>query len=250
MGIGAIYYALKASEQLPKHSVLKQGLFGIISWIVFTSTIVHGVTLPTFLLGSNVHPALHPKFLIRGGSGEEVQETESETEELPETMERAGLLSPLHDVLVRYGAISGEDPEHRDLDVHAPRHLPDTDEGTPITRGRLHKILTEHADEVDEHAIEGGHSTKRGGQGRLNERQKSILFGEGSGLEEWDQSEDIIVYDEGDVLILTTEDGEWVLPAVVKGPRIYASLNHPAGHVATRRIVKRKGRAKNSQAQA
>jgi hypothetical protein len=171
-------------------------------------------------LGSNVHPALHPKFLIRGGSGEEVQETESETEELPETTERAGLLSPLHNVLVRYGAISGEDPEHRDLDVHAPRHLPDTDEGTPITRGRLHKILTEHADEVDEHAIEGGHSTKRGGQGRLNERQKSILFGEGSGLEEWDQSEDIIVYDEGDVLILTTEDGEWDLPAVVKGPRI------------------------------
>ena len=61
MGIGAIYYALKAcefccavrrmvlgcladiiAERMEPGNVLKQELFGIISWVVFLSTIVHG----------------------------------------------------------------------------------------------------------------------------------------------------------------------------------------------------------------
>jgi len=57
MGIGAIYYALKAceccpfawdvvadheAERMEPDNVLKQQLFGIISWVVFLSTIVHG----------------------------------------------------------------------------------------------------------------------------------------------------------------------------------------------------------------
>ncbi len=204
MGIGALYYALKAGEELPPDNELKQGLYGIISWIVFTSTIGHGVTLPTFLLGSTVSKALHPKYLIRSHDSD--GEDEDHSEGLPETIERSRLLRPLHNVLVKYGAISGDqDEEHP---PHTPRRGPDTDEGSHITRSNLHRVLTEGGDALQEGEQDRGPSTKRGGQGTLNEGQKGILLGEGSGLEHWDQDKIIQVYDEGDVLVFTTGDGE------------------------------------------
>jgi hypothetical protein len=204
MGIGALYYALKASAELPHDNELRKGLYGIISWIVFTSTIAHGITLPTFLLGSTVHKALHPKFLIRAGD-EGREDEEEETGELPETTERVGLLRPLHDVLVRYGAVNEDSNERQP--PRPPQRGPDTDRGNSITRKKLHRILTEHAHALEDDQLDGGRSTKRGGQGTLSDDQKRILLGEGSGLEHWDQDEVVQIYDEGDVLILTTDDG-------------------------------------------
>ena len=54
---------------LPEDNILKQQLFGIVSWIVFTSTIIHGITIPFFLIGSSLHPFLHPKFLVQATDG-------------------------------------------------------------------------------------------------------------------------------------------------------------------------------------
>ncbi len=233
MGIGALYYALKAAEELPKDNVLKQGLFGIISWIVFTSTIVHGVTLPTFLLGSAVHPALHPKYLVRSEP-----EDDDEADGM-ESHERSGLLRPVRDALVRYGAMRGTADEGHDDAEHEWKNesTADTDMGRDIRRSDLRRILADYADAPDDNAFEGGASTKRGGQGKLNTKQKENLFGEGSGLEHWDQGEEILVYDEGDVLVLTTEDGAC-------GPSLSQNqtdaVRSPLGHVATRRITQRK----------
>lgn len=54
MGIGALYYALKTgvyqpegakltvAERVPRDNVLKQQIFGIVSWVVMISTVVHG----------------------------------------------------------------------------------------------------------------------------------------------------------------------------------------------------------------
>ena len=200
MGIGAIYYALKAAEDLSTENILKTELYTVVSFIVFTSTIVHGVTVPTFLLASSVHPVWHPKNLIRtGGDGE-----------LPETTERTTLLKPLTWLVQRYGSTSddfldGDEPERGGPSVG--KSSSDPDEGEPISRRELHRILNDMADDAEQDV---GKSTRRDGQGRLTGKQKRELLKDGSGLGHWDQETEILVYDEGNVLIVCDNEGECV----------------------------------------
>jgi hypothetical protein len=241
MGIGAIYYALKAAEELSREQVLKRKLYTVISFIVFTSTIVHGVTVPTFLLASSVHPVWHPKNLIRtGGDGGE------DDGELPEMTEQTTLLRPFVWLARKYGTNTGADDmldgECGNDDNGHPRAMmrktssTDPDEGEPITRAELHRILNDLAnDEEDE---DRQYTTKRDGQGRLTKRQKEALLTAGSGLEHWEHDKEILVYDEGNVLIVTDNEGELVLfsPFVVQ-----CSCCNP-GNVSTRRIYQSKRR--------
>ncbi|KAJ9121959.1 hypothetical protein QFC24_004542 [Naganishia onofrii] len=220
MGIGAIYYALKAAEELSREQVLKRKLYTVISFIVFTSTIVHGVTVPTFLLASSVHPVWHPKNLIRtGGDGGE------DDGELPEMTEQTTLLRPFVWLARKYGTNTGADDmldgECGNDDNDHPRAMmrktssKDPDEGEPITRAELHRILNDLAnDEEDE---DRQYTTKRDGQGRLTKRQKEALLTAGSGLEHWEHDKEILVYDEGNVLIVTDNEGN------VSTRRIYQS---------------------------
>lgn len=210
MGIGAIYYSLKAAEDLTDKNVLKNQLYTVISFIVFTSTIVHGVTVPTFLLASSVHPVWHPKNLIRTGASSNGQDAGDSDEdgELPEATEQTTLLKPFTWLARRYGStpddiLDGEQVERGDIGKSSS----DPDEGEPISRRELHRILNDFADDGEEDAQK---STKRGGQGRLTRKQKEALLNDGSGLEHWDQETEILVYDEGNVLIVTDNDGESV----------------------------------------
>ncbi|KAI5450990.1 Na+/H+ antiporter [Naganishia albida] len=207
MGIGAIYYSLKAAEDLTDKNVLKNQLYTVISFIVFTSTIVHGVTVPTFLLASSVHPVWHPKNLIRTGASSNGQDAGDSDEdgELPEATEQTTLLKPFTWLARRYGStpddiLDGEQVERGDIGKSSS----DPDEGEPISRRELHRILNDFADDGEEDAQK---STKRGGQGRLTRKQKEALLNDGSGLEHWDQETEILVYDEGNVLIVTDNDG-------------------------------------------
>lgn len=224
MGIGALYYALKAAEALPKGNVLKQSLWGIISWMVFTSTIVHGITIPLFLLGSAVNPGLHPKFLIQyGGDDEDNQE-----------VEKRRFLAPLWNMLAKTGLVTGsdhhteEDEEDEDEDEtsqheseateqrpllrsrSSARRAKDAGKGKSITRREFHRIMVEMADPISEDNKQR-QNTREGGRGNLNAEQKEALLGKGSGLnraKEWDLSKAISVYDEGDVCVLT-DGGEY-----------------------------------------
>lgn len=160
------------------------------AWMVFTSTIVHGVTVPSFLLGSALHPALHPKWLVNNeGSGDD--ESEESDGEQPETTERHGLLAPLVHTLQRYGAMSGDDYKRED-----------GEKGHPISRDELHRVLHNMAGEANEESS----TTKGRSKGKLNDRQKEILLGEGTGLD-W-TGKDVQVYDEGSTLIITDETGK------------------------------------------
>ncbi|GHJ88066.1 hypothetical protein NliqN6_4468 [Naganishia liquefaciens] len=211
MGIGAIYYALKAAEDLSTENILKSELYTVVSFIVFTSTIVHGVTVPTFLLASSVHPVWHPKNLIRtGGDGE-----------LPEATEQTTLLKPLTWLVQRYGSTSdefldGDEPERGDASIG--KSSSDADEGEPISRKELHRILNDMADNAEEDVFK---STRRDGQGRLTGKQKRELLGGGSGLEHWDLETEILVYDEGNVLIVCDNEGN------VSTRRIYQEKRRP-----------------------
>ena len=161
------------------------------AWMVFTSTIVHGVTVPSFLLGSALHPALHPKWLVQNeGSGDDDETDEMDGEE-PETTERRGLLAPIVHTLQRYGAISGEDYKKED-----------GEKGHPISRDELHRVLHDMAGEANDQST----TTKGRARGVLNDRQKEILLGEGTGLD-W-TGKDVEVFDEGSTLIITDETGE------------------------------------------
>lgn len=224
MGIGAIYYALKAAEDLSTENILKTELYTVISFIVFTSTIVHGVTVPTFLLASSVHPVWHPKNLIRTGA----DTGGDESGELPETTEQTTLLKPLTWLAHRYGStpdefLDGDEPERGDSSVG--KSSSDPDEGEPISRKELHRILHDMADDAEQDV---GKSTRRDGQGRLTGKQKRELLKDGSGLEHWDQETEILVYDEGNVLIVCDNEGEYRLatighPLIFRRQRIYST---------------------------
>jgi hypothetical protein len=139
------------------------------AWMVFTSTIVHGVTVPSFLLGSALHPALHPKWLVNNeGSDEEEEE--------------------------------GSDGEQETTERHYKKE--DGEKGRPISRDELHRVLHNMAGEADEQAT----TTKGRARGVLNHRQKQILLGEGTGLD-W-TGKDVEVFDEGSTLIITDETGK------------------------------------------
>lgn len=212
MGIGAIYYALKAAEDLSAENILKTQLYTVISFIVFTSTIVHGFTVPTFLLASSVHPVWHPKNLIRTGGSTDEQDEDNADGELPEVTEQTTLLKPFTWFAHRYGSmpdemLDGEQVERGDIGKSSS----DPDEGEPISRRELHRILHDLADDAEQDAQK---STKRGGQGRLTRKQKEALLTQGSGLEHWDRDSEILVYDEGNVLIVTDNDGELRLCAI------------------------------------
>jgi hypothetical protein len=208
MGIGAIYYALKAAEDLSTKNILKTELYTVISFIVFTSTIVHGVTVPTFLLASSVHPVWHPKNLIRtnANEGEDGGGGDDDDGELPETTEQTTLLKPLTWLAQRYGSTPDEllDGEPGDIESIG-KSSSDPDEGEPISRKELHRILNDMADDSEEDVSK---STRRDGQGRLTGKQKRELLKDGSGLEHWDQETEILVYDEGNVLIVCDNEGE------------------------------------------
>ncbi|KAJ9096790.1 hypothetical protein QFC21_005061 [Naganishia friedmannii] len=216
MGIGAIYYALKAAEELSREQVLKRKLYTVISFIVFTSTIVHGVTVPTFLLASSVHPVWHPKNLIRTGGGGQ------DDGELPEATEQTTLLRPFVWLARRYGTDSGADDmidgECGNDDDGNPQAMmrktssTDPDEGEPITRAELHRILNDLANDAEDGDRQ--YTTKRDGQGRLTKRQKEALLNAGSGLEHWEQDKEILVYDEGNVLIVTDNEDQRSMPHI------------------------------------
>lgn len=221
MGVGAIYYALRAGEDLPDDNILKQNLYSIISWVVMASTIVHGVTLPTFLLASSIHPIFHPKMLVQSAQdarNETYEEDQDEDEEAgegdelesPETTERTWLLGPMIHLAQRYGR-SREEVADGDIDSsegpstnRRQRNPNDPDEGMPISRAQLHRIMNKiQGDQVE---MEGS-KILREGKSTLNQRQKEALLGDGTGLTKWDLEKDISVYDEGNMLIITDEAG-------------------------------------------
>jgi len=63
IGIGALYYSLEASEKLPGSIDLEQQTFQIVSFLVFISVLVHGLTIPFFLLLTLFFPNLAPYLL-------------------------------------------------------------------------------------------------------------------------------------------------------------------------------------------
>jgi hypothetical protein len=175
------------------------------AWMVFTSTIVHGVTVPSFLLGSALHPALHPKWLVNNEGSDEEEEEGSDGEQ--ETTERHGLLAPIVHTLQRYGAIGGEDYKKED-----------GEKGRPISRDELHRVLHNMAGEADEQAT----TTKGRARGVLNHRQKQILLGEGTGLD-W-TGKSVEVFDEGSTLIITDETGKSPCSVCICAIEIWPSL--------------------------
>ncbi|RKP06734.1 hypothetical protein THASP1DRAFT_3386, partial [Thamnocephalis sphaerospora] len=53
MGVGAIFYAMLAVEELAKdkqQSMVRELLFPVVSFLVLSSVIVHGITVPVFQL--------------------------------------------------------------------------------------------------------------------------------------------------------------------------------------------------------
>lgn len=210
MGIGAIYYALKAGEALPKDNILKQNLFDVVAWVVVSSVVIHGVTLPTFLLASSIHPIFHPKMLVQ------TAQQPADTPARRGVTERSGLLEsvlayargehrdePAGDD-VEDGSL--DDDEFSPLTNARQRDANDPDEGMPISRRELRRILTELNDDNDEGQTQG-RKMLRDGSAKLSQAQKEALLGEGTGLTQWDLAREIEVYDEGDMLILADEEG-------------------------------------------
>jgi hypothetical protein len=229
-----VHFSLKAGEELPEDSPLKQGLYPVMAWMVFTSTIVHGVTVPSFLLGSALHPSLHPKWLVQnddGSEGEDGEEDSDDDGEMTQSTEQTGLMAPVVNLFKRYGA-AGNDS--------AQRSKSGTEKGKDITREELHKVLHQMAGEAEDEA----NTTKGRTRGRLNERQKEILLGEGTGLD-W-TGKKVEVFDEGDTLIITDETGK----SGVAIEEMYETADGicvpiPVGKVSTRKILKPKGNRKS-----
>lgn len=145
---------LSIAEGIPTHSALKQQLFTIVSWVVFLSTLIHGTTVPLAALGSSVHPAFHPRFMV--------------TEE-------------------RFAGTPGNPDEETPLIDNSG----DRDEGKPITRKEIDRILTgDHGDEES-----------------LDSRQADALIGHGSGLKGWGRGR-VTVFVEGNKLLICDEEGE------------------------------------------
>jgi len=63
IGVGALYYALEASEKIPGSIDFEKQVFEIVSFLVFISVIVHGLSIPTFLALTLVFPGLAPYLL-------------------------------------------------------------------------------------------------------------------------------------------------------------------------------------------
>ena len=200
------------------------------AWMVFTSTIVHGVTVPSFLLGSALHPSLHPKWLIQNDDGSEGEDGGEESDsdgEMTQSTERTGLLAPVVNLFKRYGAAE---------DGAVQRSKSGSEKGKDITREELHKVMHQMAGEAEDTA----NTTKGRNRGRLNERQKDILLGEGTGLE-W-TGKKVEVFDEGGTLIITDETGESEARTAGRYEMAYVNSDaHPTGKVSTRRILKPKG---------
>ena len=189
MGVGALYYALKATEQLSPDNLVKQHLFGIISWIVFTSTFVHGtaaityssltsgITIPFFLLGSSLHPSLHPKFLVQDRN-----DTPDETTSLLHDAEEG---EPLHeDELQRL--LSSEESTSAELSSSQRNALLNEDSGLKgWGRGKINVynqgsnlvICDEHG-ELSIAAVLMGQATSRSGElmGRKGSRRVLKMY--------------------------------------------------------------------------
>lgn len=211
MGVGAIYYALKAGEMLPEDNILKQNLFDVVAWIVVSSVIIHGVTLPTFLLASSIHPIFHPKMLVQ------TVQSRAEDEQGTEVTERSQLLGTFlkfargesREEQEEVDEEEGGDVDDGEVDrltTSRQRDAADPDEGLPISRRELNRILTELNDDDDDGQTQG-RKMLRDGSAKLSQAQKEALLGEGTGLNQWDLAREIEVYDEGNMLILADEDG-------------------------------------------
>jgi len=104
-----------------------------------------------------LHPSFHPKFLVQ------VDDGPSET---------TSLLS-------------------NDLHSHA-RQSRDKDEGEPITRAELDRIMN------------GGDAES------LDSRQAEAIVGDGSGLEDWGRGR-VTVFQEGSRLLICDQEGEFLM---------------------------------------
>ena len=114
-----------------------------------------GTTVPLFALGSSIHPSFHPRFLVADGSV-------------------AGSFA---------GSEAGEETPLLD----GPR---DRDEGEPITRKEINRILT----------------GDKGDAESLDSRQEDAMIGEGTGLDDWGRGR-VTVFVEGNKLLICDEEG-------------------------------------------